>query len=159
MRMVVMIALTALGLCGVASAQEVLPPPVPPAPVAPPPADFDTQLNELRALAIDSARSGYSNCMRYALFDHAQRNAPGGDVSAFQPPATIAERDAMADFIIAQCAEGRARLMSDLDAIVAKQAPFGKPTQQFVDAIRAEFESMDEELRTNLRNAEPKPAE
>lgn len=133
-------------------------PALPSPPLRRPPPELSRQIGEILEQLLDDVRLGYTGCMKKALRAHALAHAPGGDVSAFQLPATMAERDALADAIIARCAEPRATFMSEIDATVANQAPFGKPVQQFAELIRAEFEAIDEELRANLRNFEPGPA-
>jgi hypothetical protein len=121
--------------------------------------EYGKLVTDLAGQMLDGVRLGYRNCMENALYAYAVANAPGGDPNALQWPSTLAGRDVIASTVIANCAAGRAKLLAELDAEVAAKAPFNGALKQYVDLARAEFDTMDSELRTNLRNVEPKPTE
>ena len=119
------------------------------------PAQSAPSVDAMIAATLNGARAGHVGCIRTQLGIAVKKRVGERDPSTYEMPG-LEERIALADEVIAGCAQKRAAFLANLNAIADKQLPFGAPTRAVVEQVRTELDAVETELRNNLRNADTK---
>jgi hypothetical protein len=114
---------------------------------------YSALIETLGGKMLDGIRAGYRNCMSDELGAYIYKQKLTRETFRKHVAELGADgRARLSDRIITGCRPSKDRLLTEMETDVVAKSSVPRAVGQFMAIARNEFDTMDEELRTNLHN-------